>query len=63
MQDSANTNHGMNESYDEQRAHELVKLVRKLRWIGEHEKARELGRNLCLSERRDCILAAPGDTD
>jgi len=60
MQDSANTNHGMNESYDEQRAHELVKLGR---WIGEHEKARELGRNLCLSERRDCILAAPGDTD
>ena len=62
MLNSANTTYLMNESYDK-RAHEVVKLVRKLRWIGEHEKARELQRNLPLSERPECVLAGPSDTD
>jgi hypothetical protein len=47
----------------EQRAeNELVKRIRKLRWIGMDDEARTLQRKLG-PRRADSVLAAPVDTD
>ena len=53
----------MNETVDERSAHELAKLIRKLRWIGENDEAEELLRRLCVARTSECILAGPGETD
>jgi hypothetical protein len=46
-------------------ANELIKLIRKLRWIGMEDEAaglqKELGRRR--PAEADSVLAAPGDTD
>jgi hypothetical protein len=48
----------------EQRASsELVKLIRKLRWIGMEREAERLQTVLCRIPAADSVLAAPHDTD
>ena len=48
----------------EQRASsELVKLIRKLRWIGMEREAERLQTVLCRIPAADSVLAAPQDTD
>lgn len=51
----------------DQRSHELVARIRKLRWIGRDDDARllekELERKWRSISAEDCVLAAPGDTD
>ena len=48
----------------EQRASsELVKLIRKLRWIGMEREAEQLQTVLCRIPAADSVLAAPHDTD
>jgi hypothetical protein len=48
-----------------QTSNDLVKLIRKLRWIGMHEQAEGLEKEL--EGRRvtaaDCVLANSGETD
>jgi hypothetical protein len=52
-----------NDSVDERRARELVKLVRKLRWIGEDQEAEQLQTRLRAGNGGPCVLASPRDTD
>jgi hypothetical protein len=50
------------ESIDERTTRELVKLVRKLRWIGREDEAKDLAR--ALGERGGaCLVAGLRDTD
>jgi hypothetical protein len=44
---------------------ELVKLVRKLRWIGAEDEAQRVLKDLTrgTATTADSVLAAPGDTD
>ena len=44
---------------------EMMKLIRKLRWIGRDEEARDLERQLSLLSPlvRGSVLADPGSTD
>jgi hypothetical protein len=51
------------ESVDERRSRELVKLLRKLRWIGKDDEAKELELKLHSALAGDCVPAAPSDTD
>jgi hypothetical protein len=52
------------DSSGEQRsARELVKRIRKLRWMGMEEEAQRLQVALRHIEDTDCVLAAPRDTD
>jgi hypothetical protein len=44
-------------------ARELVKRIRKLRWMGMEEEAQRLQIALRRIEDTDCVLAAPRDTD
>jgi hypothetical protein len=44
-------------------ARELVKRIRKLRWMGMEEEAQRLQAALRRIEDTDCVLAAPRDTD
>jgi len=46
-------------------SNELIKLVRKLRWVGMDEEAERLLRKLKRgnAESADSVLAAPRDTD
>jgi hypothetical protein len=53
----------MRASVGARRAQEVVQLVRKLRWMGEYEKAKELGEKLQPPSICDCVLASPNDTD
>jgi hypothetical protein len=49
---------------EEQRtASELVKRIRKLRWMGMEEEAQQLQIALCRLQHADTVLAAPPDTD
>ena len=50
------------ESADEQRTRELTKRLRKLRWIGEDDLARQIADELRAASNRDCIIAM-SDTD
>jgi hypothetical protein len=47
----------------ESTADDMVKLVRKLRWMGMDDEAEQLLRELRAKEPADCVLAAPRDTD
>jgi hypothetical protein len=49
----------------EQRAsNDMIKRIRKLRWIGMEDEAREVQRSLRnISSSRDLVLADPSDTD
>ena len=51
------------DSVDERRSRELVKRVRKLRWIGNEDEAKQLERELRAGPVSDCVLAAFVDTD
>ena len=62
MQDAESQNPLTNEPIDERRAREVTKLVRKLRWIGEDDQAKELERKL-LSAGCECVFTPPSDTD
>jgi hypothetical protein len=50
------------ESADEQRARDLVKRIRKLRWIGEDELARKVAGELRAAPTLDCVTTI-SDTD
>jgi len=63
MRHSESQNLIVNESADERRARELVKLVRKLRWIGEDKDAEQLQTRLRVGNGGPCVLASPRDTD
>jgi hypothetical protein len=53
----------MNELADDWRARELGNLVRKLRWIGDDDGARQVELKLLISQGDHCVLASPIDTD
>ncbi|MGA0596107.1 hypothetical protein [Enterovirga sp. CN4-39] len=40
-----------------------VKMIRKLRWIGREDEARQLERELRFTKGSDSVLATPRDTD
>jgi hypothetical protein len=42
---------------------ELVKLIRKLRWIGMDEEAQGLQKELEQRQATECVLATPRETD
>jgi hypothetical protein len=42
---------------------ELVKRIRKLRWMGMEIEAKRLQVTLCRLQQTDSVLAAPPDTD
>jgi hypothetical protein len=42
---------------------ELIKLIRKLRWIGMDEEARRAQADLASRSTTDCVLAGPTDKD
>jgi hypothetical protein len=49
---------------DENRANDLVKRIRKLRWMGMEEEAERLQQELtrhCADS--DCVIATPRETD
>lgn len=50
-------------SGEQKSARELVKRIRKLRWMGMEEEAQRLQIALRRIEDTDCVLAAPRDTD
>jgi hypothetical protein len=50
------------ENADEQRARELIKRVRKLRWIGEDDLARQVAGELLAAAAGVCVIATP-ETD
>ena len=50
-------------SGEQRSARELVKRIRKLRWMGMEEEAQRLQVALRRIEDTDCVLAAPRDTD
>lgn len=50
-------------SGQERLASELLKKIRKLRWIGLYDEARRLEGDLCRLESAHVILAEPADTD
>ena len=63
MQRPESPNLNKKESTDELRAHELIKLYRKLRWIGDDDQAKEIAKKLRLLRSGDCVVALPSDTD
>jgi hypothetical protein len=52
-----------NDSIEHLRTRELVRRIRKLRWMGEHDEAKELETVLRAARTGDCVLAAPHETD
>ena len=49
---------------DESRANDLVKRIRKLRWMGLEDEAERLQRELtCRCADSDCVIATPRETD
>ena len=63
MQRPADSVPGCDESPDERRARDLLKLIRKLRWIGEEEEAEHLTTELLAHSTRTCVLTEATDTD
>jgi hypothetical protein len=50
-------------SSEQQTASQLVKRIRKLRWMGMEDEAKRLQSALDRIEHEECVLAAPRDTD
>ena len=50
-------------SVEERTARDLVKRIRKLRWMGMDEEARQMQLVLRRIEPEDALLAGPYDTD
>jgi hypothetical protein len=50
-------------SVEQRASSELVKLIRKLRWIGMEREAERLQTVLRRTPAADSVLAAPHDTD
>lgn len=52
----------LHETFDERARRDLIKLVRKLRWMGKEDEAQELARAM---SRRGiaCVAAGSGETD
>ena len=50
-------------SSEQRAANELVKRIRKLRWMGMEGEAKRLQGTLTNAPRHDCILAEPRETD
>jgi hypothetical protein len=50
-------------STEQRRSSELVKLVRKLRWMGMEADAERVETTLCGLSPADSVLAAPRETD
>jgi DnaJ-domain-containing protein 1 len=48
---------------EEQTPSQLVKRIRKLRWMGMEDEAKRLQAALDRLEHAECVLAAPRDTD
>jgi len=46
-----------------QQANDLIKLIRKLRWMGLEAEAERVQAALCGVPPADTVLAAPHDTD
>jgi hypothetical protein len=46
-----------------ERANELIKLIRKLRWMGMEEEAKRAETALGGASPADSVLATPSDTD
>ena len=52
------------EALAEKRAsNDMIKRIRKLRWIGMEDEAREVQQSLHSIPSRDVVLAGPRDTD
>ena len=52
-----------NEAADARDASEIMKLVRKLRWIGENEQADKLQETLRFGATHECVVAVDNETD
>jgi hypothetical protein len=50
-------------SGEQRSASELVKRIRKLRWMGTEDEAQRLQIAFRRIKHTDCVLAAPRDTD
>ena len=50
-------------SADEQVACDLVKRIRKLRWMGMQQEAEQLQMALRRVPHADCVIVVPRDTD
>ncbi|HUJ04255.1 MAG TPA: hypothetical protein VLW75_11495 [Rhizomicrobium sp.] len=50
-------------SPEERRARELVKKIRKLKWIGMHDEAQRLETDLCRLDSGLVVLSGPAETD
>ena len=50
-------------SADQRAANELIKRIRKLRWMGMDGEARRLQINLTGASRIDSVVAEPRETD
>jgi len=50
-------------STERQTASQLVKRIRKLRWMGMEDEAKRLQAALDRIDHAECVLAAPRDTD
>jgi len=48
---------------DEEMSRDLVKRIRKLRWMGMQEEAEQLQMTLSHVPRADCVIGVPRDTD
>lgn len=63
MQAGSNGQNHPDVSVEERTSKELVKRIRKLRWIGMEEDAKRMESMLRQMEPRDALLAVPRDTD
>ena len=50
-------------STERETASQLVKRIRKLRWMGMDDEAKRLEAALDRIDHAECVLAAPRDTD
>lgn len=57
--------HKQNAAANATASNETIKLIRKLRWIGMEEEAKQLEHELAEREgaTADCVVASPRDTD
>ena len=51
------------ETSERETARQLVKRIRKLRWMGMEDEAKRLQAALDRIDHAECVLAAPRDTD
>ena len=50
-------------SVEQRASNDVIKRIRKLRWIGMDEEARQIQRTLRSISSADVVLAVPCDTD